>query len=431
MAASRHRLPPPLRSKGVGRLRLGSRYGEGIVEATRTVRDHPLRAALAGLAVAAAVATTALVVTALEGVERAAQRASARAFGTDSFVIARVFGSDLGRRELAAKLERNQPIRRNDVRFLERWSGDRVLYAPAAQTVADVSFAGRTFESAAINGTTATLTTLRDLGIERGRFIGDFEDRAAALVTVLGASVTEELFPGIDPLGRKVRIAGRGFTVVGVLAAQGTAGGTTLDRYAYMPLAAFERTFGAPESLQVFARATDTARAEAAEDIARATMRARRRLRPGEPDTFDLLTPEAGRDFVASITTSISAAGPPISAMALLAAIVVVTNTILVSIAQRTREIGIRRSVGAARRHIVLEVVVEGVIISLVGGAAGLAGAAGILAAANVALDFDATLQVSTALGSMLAAALSGVLASWYPARRAAAINVVRALHED
>jgi len=217
----------------------------------------------------------------------------------------------------------------------------------------------------------------------------------------------------------------------GALAGQGSAGGTTLDRYAYMPIGAFERTFGAPESLQVFARAADRENAAAAEDVARVTMRARRRLQPGEEDNFDLLAPEAGRDFVARITESIGSAGPPISGMALLAAIVVVTNTILVSIAQRTREIGIRRSVGAARRHIVMEVVAEGVIIAFLGGALGLAGAAGALSAISAVLGFNASLQASTAFGSLLAASVSGVLASWYPARRAAAINVVRALHED
>ena len=216
------------------RIRVSPLLVESLVEAVRTVRSHPLRAALAGLAVAAAVATTALVVTALEGVEQAAQRASARAFGTDSFVISRVFGAGLGRRELAAKLERNAPIRRNDVRFLERWSGDEVLYAPTAQTVADVSFESRTYENAAINGTTANLGILRDLGIDGGRFFRDFEDEAAAQVAVLGASVAEELFLGRDPLGQ----AARGAT--------GTACWTSSGRRPCHPAHTTIARFGAP-----------------------------------------------------------------------------------------------------------------------------------------------------------------------------------------
>ena len=161
---------------------------------------------------------------------------------------------------------------------------------------------------------------------------------------VVGRAIVDELFPGGDPLGQPVRIAGRGFRIVGIQAQQGTAGGVSLDRYVWMPLAAFERAFGAAASLQVFAKATDVAQTRAAEDHARISMRARRHLGPGAADTFDIITPEASRSFVAAITERIGAAGPPISLMALIAAIVVVTNTTLVSVTQRTREIGIRRA---------------------------------------------------------------------------------------
>ena len=146
-----------------------------------------------------------------------------------------------------------------------------------------------------------------------------------------------------------MRIAGRGFRIVGIQARQGTAGGVSLDRYVWMPIAAFERAFGAAASLQVFAKANDVAQTRAAEDHARMSMRARRHLGPGAADTFDIITPEASRSFVAAITERLGAAGPPISLMALIAAIVVVTNTTLVSVTQRTREIGIRRAIGASR----------------------------------------------------------------------------------
>ena len=148
-----------------------------------------------------------------------------------------------------------------------------------------------------------------------------------------------------------MRIAGRGFRIVGIQAQQGTAGGVSLDRYVWMPIAAFERAFGPAASLQVFAKASDVAQTQAAEDHARISMRARRHLGPGAADTFDLITPEASRSFVTAITERLGAAGPPISLMALIAAIVVVTNTTLVSVTQRMREIGIRRAIGAVARE--------------------------------------------------------------------------------
>ena len=135
------------------------------------------------------------------------------------------------------------------------------------------------------------------------------------------------------------------------------------------PIRAYERIYGIPQTLQVFAKAIDPDKFSAAEDRARTTMRARRQLRPGEKDKFDILSPEAARGFVLQIAERIGAAAGPISVMALLAAVVVVTNTTLVSVSERTREIGIRRAIGATRKRIILEVLTESILIALIGGA--------------------------------------------------------------
>ena len=406
-------------------------YIDGIWEAIATIRGNPLRASLAGLAMAAAVATTAVVQTGLDGLARSAREASARAFGSDSFVLARFAAGNLSRRELADKIARNPNITRSDVRFLDGVAGDRLLYAATAQRSGDVIAGGRKLENATINGTQAALFDIRDVGIERGRAITKGEDVSGAQVIVAGRAVVDALFPGVDPLGQSVRIAGRGFRIVGIQAQQGTAGGVSLDRYVWMPIAAYERAFGAAASLQVFAKAVDVARTQAAEDHARISMRARRHLRPGAAETFDIITPEASRSFVAAITQRLGAAGPPISLMALIAAIVVVTNTTLVSVTQRMREIGIRRAIGASRANVLVETLAESGVIALVGGAAGLAAAAGLLSLASAALGVTLTLEWPTTVGSLGAAGVSGVLAGWYPARRAAALDVINALRQE
>jgi putative ABC transport system permease protein len=403
-----------------------------LVEAARGCLANPLRAGLGALAVAVAVGTMALVVTGLDGFARNAQRASARAFGSDTFVLARVASSSLSRKELADQLARNRPVTRSDVRFLERLAAGLVLYAPVAQRRADVSAAGRSFENASVNGTAASLFDIRDLGIDRGRFIRRDEEDRAAQVAVIGADVVDALFPGLDPIGRMVRVGGRGFEVVGTQSRQGSSGGVSLDRYVWIPLQAYERTFGAPDSLQVFAKGPDPERrASVAEDRARTTMRARRQLAPGTADTFDVLTPEAARGFVLRISERISAAAAPISIMALLAAIVVVTNTTLVSVTQRTREIGVRRALGAARRDIALEVLAESGLIAAVGGAVGLVAAWVILSLAAGPVGLDLPLRTSTIAWSLGAAAASGVAAGWYPARRAARIDPIVAMRQE
>jgi putative ABC transport system permease protein len=198
-----------------------------------------------------------------------------------------------------------------------------------------------------------------------------------------------------------------------------------------MPLQAFERTFGAPESLQVFARGPEIGMTQAAEDRARVTMRARRQQKPGDADGFDIITPEAARSFVQRLSERIGAAAAPISIMALLAAIVVVTNTTLVSVTERTREIGVRRALGAARRDITLEVLAESSLIALVGGAVGLVGAQAVLALASGPLDIDLPVRLSTMAWSLGAAAASGIVAGWYPARRAARIDPIVAIRQE
>ena len=403
----------------------------GVAEAMGTIARNPLRASLAGLAMAAAVATTAVVQTGLDGLARAARLSSARAFGSDTFVVAKIATGNLSRRELADKLARNPDITPSDVRFLDSYADGLVLYAATTQRPADVSAGGRKFENATVNGTESTLFDIRDVGIDRGRFFTRDEQTRGAQVVVLGRAIADELFPGEDPLGRSVRIGGRGFLVIGLQMPQGTAGGVSLDRYAWMPITAFERAFGGVPSLQVFARAPDIDRTSQAEDRAHASMRARRHLAPGAVDTFDLITPEASRSFVASITERLGAAGPPISIMALIAAIVVVTNTTLVSVTQRTREIGIRRAVGAARANVLVEVLAESSVVAFAGGIAGLAIAAGVLSIASRALSMDLALQWTTTAGSLVAAGASGVVAGWYPARRAAALDVINALRQE
>jgi putative ABC transport system permease protein len=404
---------------------------DAFAEALAAARANRLRTGLAALATSAAVATIVLVVSGLDGVARYARETGARTFGSDTFVVAQLSTGQLSRKELAERLARNPPIRRADTRFLERVSDERVIYAPTAQRNAEVVAGSRSFENAAINGTTANLPEIRVIDVAEGRFFSDTEVTQAAQVAVIGADVAETLFPATSALQQRIRIAGRAFDVVGVVVRQGQAGGVTLDRYVYIPIGAYERAFGSEGSLQVFARAAGGVEPRRGEDRAYASMRARRQLAPGEADTFDIITPDAARSFVLQLASRIGAAAIPISLMALVAAVVVVTNTVLVSVTQRTREIGIRRAVGAPRAQILAEVLAESFLTAILGGAAGIAIAAALLALASSAFDISLTPTINTVLGAFLAAALTGVVAGYFPARKAARIDVIAALRSE
>ena len=405
---------------------------EAVAQGLYSIRGNPLRAGLGALAVAVAVATIVVVVTALDGLGRYARATGARAFGSDTFLLAQIATAGQStRRELAEKQQRNPAMGRPDLRFLERHAGDDVLYAVTVQRVGDVTAGARRYENAAISGTTPTLADMRDLGIGRGRFIQQHEAQRGAQVAVVGADIAEELFPGGDALGKVVRVAGRRFEVVGVQLRLGSSGGTSLDRVVWMPLTTFERIYGTPPTLSIFARARDGVPTETAESAARTALRAKRQLRPGVADNFDLLSPEAARDFVLRISERVGAAAAPISAMALLAAIVVITNTTLVSVTQKTREIGVRRALGASRGDIMREVVAESTLVSLAGGVAGTLLTAAAVSLLAGALQIDILVKVTTVAWAIGAAGLSGLAAGYYPARRATRIDVIAAVRAE
>jgi putative ABC transport system permease protein len=402
------------------------------VQAASTLAANPLRTALGALATAVAVATVVVVVTALDGLAIYARRTSERVFGANTFLLAQVASPGrVSRAALQEQYRRNPPITRSESRFLTRHAEGLVVYAPNAQSFAEVSAGARTFESGAVTGTTATLPEIRDLGLSTGRFFDVREEQAGAFVAVIGDGIAESLFPGTDPLGRDIRIAGRRFRVVGVQDRLGTAAGASLDRYVFIPIVAFERVFGAPRTLQIFGKATGGAPPVIGEDRARISLRARRGLGPGDDDTFEVLAPEAARDFVQTLSSRIGGAAVPITFMALLAAIVVVTNTVLVSVTQRTREIGVRRALGATGGDIQAQVVAEAGLTALAGGSVGIAVATVAVWGLARALDLTVVVGISTVLIGMGAATVAGVVAGWYPARRAVRQDVIASIRSE
>lgn len=405
---------------------------ESFSQAFSVVREYRLRSALGALAMAAAVVALAGISTGLEVLESFAARTAARTIGSDVFTVSKVGPRGrLGRRELARKLERNVAISRSDARFLEASGEGLVIYAPSAQRIVDVTSIFGKLESAPVTGTTVAITKIQEMALAQGRFFNDDESRRGDAVAVIGEEIRAACFPGGRALGATLRISGRAFRVVGVQDAMGQLGGQSQDRYVWVPLAAFERTFGPAPGLQMFAKSLvegDTVRAE---DRARASLRAKRSLYPGQADTFDVVTPDAARNFVFTLSRSLSAASLPISIMSLLAAFVVVTNTTLVSVAQRTREIGIRRAIGARKANIGAEVLAESLIVSFLGAVAGLVAVALLAALAASILELPLALAPATLARSLAMATVAGLLSGTLPAVRAVRADVLTSLRAD
>ncbi len=403
-----------------------------IAQGAFAVRANPLRSSLGALAIAVAVATMLLVSVALNGIRSYAELTTARTFGSDTFLIAQVASAGrISRKQLQAQLARNPPVSRVEVKWLARYGNDITIYAPNAQTRADVSLGSKKVEAAPITGTTAAITEIRDLNVVDGTFFTEADDAAGNQVAIIGAEIVDGLFDGKNPVGGAIRIAGRRFQVIGVQGRVGSGGTGSIDKYVWIPMRAYERAFGAPRSLQVFAKGAPGVGSTDAEDHARISLRAARSLAPGTADTFDVLAPEAARSFVANLSSRIGAAAGPISIMALLAAIVVITNTVLVSVTQRTREIGLRRALGARRNDIVGEVLAESTLLALAGGVAGTVVVLALVTAVSSVAPVPLSIPPTTLVLALAAAAASGILAGWLPAVRATRLDVITAIRAE
>ena len=277
---------------------------EAISQGGAALRGNPLRAGLGALAIAVAVATIVLVVSALDGVALYARQSTARTFGSDTFLIAQVASPGrVSRRELQEQLQRNPPIRRSELRFLEQLCRRHGRLRPERPDArgCDRRAATRS-RTSSITGTTWQLADIRDLAIERGRFFRADEDLRGEQVAVIGADVVDALFPAVDPLGQSVRIAGRKFTVIGVQERQGQSGGDLARQVRLDAAAGLRARVRCARTLQIFAKATGDQPSVVGEDRARISFRARRALGPGVADTFDILTPDAARGFVANLS---------------------------------------------------------------------------------------------------------------------------------
>ncbi len=406
--------------------------GNSLRIALRTLWAHKLRSILTVLGIVIGIAAVVLIGATLEVVRDLAAESTARTIGADTFIIAQVASlGNLSRKELSDKLRRNPEIYRREAEALAERVDAGILLAPGLEEIADVKAGNSTFLAASIAGATENIQAIRNIVLSSGRFFTAAENRRSLRVAVIGQDLVKELFPSTDPIGKRIRIRGERFLVIGILEKQGSAFGSSLDRIVYIPLLAFEKIWGSRRSVTIFGKREAPGLIEDAQEQARNAMRALRRLRPDKPDNFDVLAPEAGRSFLARVVGIVSVAIVPISSVALIVAGIVVMNMMLVSVTERTREIGIRKSLGARNRDILAEILFESTILSFLGGAAGL----GISYVGTFGLSraFDTSVYIpqSYALTALGTAIIIGLDAGIYPAYLASRMAPVEALRYE
>jgi putative ABC transport system permease protein len=327
-------------------------------------------------------------------------------------------------------MQKRRPITMDQCEALAKQLTLARAVAPTADSEEKVQYKKRHSDSVYIIGTTAEYLHTGSLVIGQGRFLSPSEADGGRPVCVIGTQIATNLFPRESPLGNKIMIGDRAFEVVGVLDKLGSfLDGSSLDNQAIIPIKQFTTAFWSRPDYQIQVKALNPAQLEEAKEEVRTVMRRIRRLAPNEPDDFAINQQDQFVDMFHRVAGTIAAIGLFITGLSLFVGGIGIMNIMFVSVAERTREIGIRKAIGAKRRTILVQFLIEAASVCFIGGLIGLCIAWPLTLLMQRFMP--ATLSITIVSIAMLVSLLTGVISGFLPAWRAARMNVVDALRNE
>jgi len=411
------------------------KFIETLKLAVAAIWAHKLRSALTLLGMIVGVTAFVVVVSLIAGFNRYVDEKIA-GIGAKSFTVQRFNPLEdfKDTDTIAAAQRRNKELTLDDYDYLkQRAQLIGKIGARARGTPVEVKRGTEVLEDVFVSGATANCVDIENRDVAEGRFIAEPEDEGAARVAYVGADVANKLFPAGNAVGSEITVRGLPYRVIGVETAKGTVFGIPQDTFVILPLKTYAINYGGlirQRSLYFIATSITDERFNDAVEESRFLMRVRRKLGPSEKDNFGIVTPDAITGLRERLFGTIFLVAMLVPGIAMLVGAIVIMNIMLVSVTERTKEIGIRKSLGARKIDILKQFLVEAVTLSTIGGAVGIfiAWMVGLIV---TSLIFPTYLSVWAIAGALAVSGGAGVVSGLFPAWRAARLDPIEALRSD